>query len=572
MPASTREGSAAASVYSGMRIRPTLPLVLALAGLAISQAASPVSASAADYEVQVCTATTQDGITVADDLGTNANHTFMNSCGQTAANIVQSAGGNASIITGGNHWTLAAPPDTRLSNVVLDRSFSGPWDSSNDFRWEVRTQEGSLFDVLVANGGAVPAAERIIYPNLNSASITAHLFCRAVNRNCARSPTGLSVTVGGIVAQLQDLSPPSLLGEPTGSLLAGGALRGMQSVLFTAHDEGSGIARTALVVDDVDAVTVSDANGGKCQLPYTSLVPCQRAILFHPTLDTTTIPDGDHRVQVAVVDAAGQRTLSDPVTVTIHNAPTNTDAPRAVGQAQLNAPLSATSGAWDGAPTAFAFQWLRCPSNVTAATVAATCAPIVGATSPLQYALGSDDVGGRVVVEVTATNASGSESAFSAPTVPIGDGRGTPPGADTTAPALSSVSLSHARFRIAKAATAIAAAKRVPRGTALRFTSSEAGTLSVLIERVRPGQKVKQGAKRVCKVVRRRVKRGRCSVYTRVSTLTRAIQAGPGSLALSGRIAAKRMAPGSYRLTLTARDAAGNSSKPTSRTFRILAG
>ncbi|MGB7686700.1 MAG: hypothetical protein WBL45_13065 [Solirubrobacterales bacterium] len=79
----------------------------------------------------------------------------------------------------------------------------------------------------------------------------------------------------------------------------------------------------------------------------------------------------------------------------------------------------------------------------------------------------------------------------------------------------------------------------------LRFSSSEAGALSIRIERVRPRRKV--------------------------ATLTRAIKQGPGRVALSGRIGTKRMKPGGYRFQLTARDAAGNRSKATLRTFTILA-
>jgi hypothetical protein len=151
------------------------------------------------------------------------------------------------------------------------------------------------------------------------------------------------------------------------------------------------------------------------------------------------------------------------------------------------------------------------------------------------------------------------------------DEGGTPlPGSDATAPVLSGVSLSRPRFRVATAARAPAPEGR--RGTVLRFSSSEAGTLSILIERVRPGQKVRKDGKPVCEAALHPVKRGRCRLHTPIATLTRAIDAGPGSVALSGRIGARRLKPGSYRLTLTARDAAGNSSETTSRTFKILAG
>ena len=138
---------------------------------------------------------------------------------------------------------------------------------------------------------------------------------------------------------------------------------------------------------------------------------------------------------------------------------------------------------------------------------------------------------------------------------------------------LSAVSLTRARFRVARAPTAIAAAlKRIARGTVLRLTSSEAGRLTISIERARPGRKVRKSGKLVCTAVRRAVRRGRCTLYRRTATLTRTIRAGRASIALSGRIRTKPMVPGSYRLTIAVRDAAGNVSRATRRTFTVLRG
>jgi Tol biopolymer transport system component len=161
------------------------------------------------------------------------------------------------------------------------------------------------------------------------------------------------------------------------------------------------------------------------------------------------------------------------------------------------------------------------------------------------------------------------------PQPPTGGGGG--PGADRTPPVLRSVSLTRKRFGVAKARTAVsaAAAKRqpaIPRGTVLRFTSSEAGRLSILVERARPGQKVRRGRAVVCKAVRRKPRRGACTAYARTATLTRTLKAGRGSVALSGRIGARAMAPGTYRLTLTARDKAGNLSKAVRVSFTLLRG
>ncbi|HEX6667416.1 MAG TPA: hypothetical protein VF081_12560 [Solirubrobacterales bacterium] len=101
-------------------------------------------------------------------------------------------------------------------------------------------------------------------------------------------------------------------------------------------------------------------------------------------------------------------------------------------------------------------------------------------------------------------------------------------------PALSAVSLSR---------KSIAAGK----GKAeLRFASTEAGTLTVVISPAQP-----QSAKPL-------------------ATLTRAVGAGPSSLALAAKAKGKPLRPGAYRLTATLRSADGRASAPATLRFKIL--
>lgn len=157
-----------------------------------------------------------------------------------------------------------------------------------------------------------------------------------------------------------------------------------------------------------------------------------------------------------------------------------------------------------------------------------------------------------------------------------GDGpTGPPRGRDTIRPVLRSVSLSPTRFRAAKARSAITAARRrgpIPRGTRLRFTASEQGRLTLLIERAVPGRLIGTSRRRTCRPAPHRPRHGRCTAYRRTVAVTRAIRARRGQLTLTGRIGRRPMAPGAYRLTLSERDAAGNVSRPVRRTFTIVAG
>jgi subtilisin-like proprotein convertase family protein len=127
---------------------------------------------------------------------------------------------------------------------------------------------------------------------------------------------------------------------------------------------------------------------------------------------------------------------------------------------------------------------------------------------------------------------------------------------DTLAPVLTNAGLNPPRFRVGRA------------GTALRFSSTEAGTLSVTFERARPGRR--RTAHATCRLVKRRPKRGACTTYRRAGSLTQAIGVGDGAVALTGRLGNRRLAPGRYRLALVATDAAGNRSKPVRLKLTIV--
>jgi thermitase len=86
--------------------------------------------------------------------------------------------------------------------------------------------------------------------------------------------------------------------------------------------------------------------------------------------------------------------------------PSSTALPVITGTTQAGQTLSASTGTWSGAPTAYASQWSRCDS------AGASCATLAGATSG-SYGLTAADVGSTMRVTVTASNSAGSSSATS---------------------------------------------------------------------------------------------------------------------------------------------------------------
>ncbi len=85
--------------------------------------------------------------------------------------------------------------------------------------------------------------------------------------------------------------------------------------------------------------------------------------------------------------------------------PSNTAEPTISGTAAQGQTLTATQGSWDGSPTTYGYQWVRCGSD-GGAPDGSNCAVIGGATTTA-YILSAADVGSRLRVRVTASNAEG---------------------------------------------------------------------------------------------------------------------------------------------------------------------
>src|SRR5438309_936624 len=110
------------------------------------------------------------------------------------------------------------------------------------------------------------------------------------------------------------------------------------------------------------------------------------------------------RVQVIASNAAGPstpaRSTRPAVVAPAPPYPARSRPPTITGSAQVGQALSADAGEWSGAPTSFAYQWLRCDEG------GANCSPIELA-SESSYTLAAADVGATLRVQVIASNAAG---------------------------------------------------------------------------------------------------------------------------------------------------------------------
>jgi hypothetical protein len=435
-PAGAR-ASMALSHFLGPAVRAAAMLLVAVAAMALAAGHS----RAATINVWACHQ--PDGQTVAptdrwsSSISEAGIHT-QNSCGAGGAGYLEisvDAGVPHSLHSNG-FWKFTAPSNTTAVGFSYLRSASV--QNRSDFA-AFRSDLGLYDSPNIAEtcmGCSVPWAWTG-WPLANKPGQLLLLeACGGNNGGCDGSSWGW-YRIASAQVILEDTSAPTF-STLSGALASGASLRGNASLSFQLADAGVGVYKLHATVDgrSFDDRTL-DTNGGKCApvMPGTRnfnyAVPCPLTFSTSTRLDTSTLLDGQHALLVKAEDAAGNTTTVFNDTIETHNAPALVARPEIAGTAKIGTELSATTGSWSPTPTGYAYQWLRCPSTATVPADADACVTIAGATRAT-YTPVAADIYGRVMVRVTAGNASGSDSSVSAPSALIADtqGRTTPPPAD----------------------------------------------------------------------------------------------------------------------------------------------
>jgi hypothetical protein len=181
------------------------------------------------------------------------------------------------------------------------------------------------------NGGDAPRFIRVSsersWFNGNGASVN-------IVMTCAASPCNPGGTIAAhyLVATEVDLEPPKIL-KAEGSLLAGGVLRGHQTIAGEATDVGGGLSRIEVLVNGLAAApatagacaVASVANRSYTGVVATSPTPCPARLPGSWIVDTSAPPfhEGENTVQVCASDLATvgspNTTCTPPQTVTVNN-------------------------------------------------------------------------------------------------------------------------------------------------------------------------------------------------------------------------------------------------------------
>jgi hypothetical protein len=390
----------------------------------------------------------------------------------------------------------------------------------------------------------------------------------AGNRDIFRkSPVTLAGAETAVLADANDDWQPAV--SPDGRRLC--FLRGPQSDaadLFTANVDGTGVTPFSLtpLLGDLNCVWSPDGS----RILYT------RGAFGAGELDTKNINGGDERLLASMnVPAPHFDGNADWAT----NFSPRCDA-RAASVAKngfVSIPLSCVdpdAGAGASAPG---------PKPIDGEGLALVAAPAHGNVGSISngriiYTPAKDFTGTDTFTYSASDEASSGAdpNATSRPatvTVTVGaaggvdgDGGGQE-GQDRTLPTISAISLSHRRWRRGGALARVA---RAPIGTIVSFRLSEAGSARLSFQRESAGRR--NGGR--CAAPTRANRAGRrCTRFVAAGSLgALGVAAGPNGIVFQGRLDRRHRLPlGTYRVLMSARDAAGNEARRTGPTFTIVA-
>lgn len=264
---------------------------------------------------------------------------------------------------GGVGWQFSAPADTEITAYALHRSsVTNPVDGR---RSALIYHDAPVFDAGALEyaqelcGGfngcsgwgiaASPLApvNRYARAGLHLRRVIAYLQCMRLDGGTSCPPVGAPtprITVHAARVTLSDPHEPAFAVPPAGDLLVSQIpLEGMRTAFFAAEDRGGGLASVGIMVDGrLTGEQPVDPRSKDCRRPYTTPVPCPLSAQGTIRFDTTQIANGVHEIALVLTDAAGNRTLSPPATVSVHN-PGAANGARASRFARLQAWIESRS-------------------------------------------------------------------------------------------------------------------------------------------------------------------------------------------------------------------------------------
>jgi len=226
--------------------------------------------------------------------------------------------------------TFSAPPGTNIAGfrrhvevrIVQVPGGPPPW-WWNYFEAGTVVGEHQLTG-LRASSNPRPYDDDFEYPLTQRLSrVQFSLECADAQNAGPCQDNGSSFSLRRIAVQLNDTTPPTVLGSSGSLLAATGPQRGERHLELKLRDVGSGLYRVRV---DVDGERTSelpiDENQGGCKRPFVLPVPCKLAATVDIPVDTTRLSEGRHTILVRALDATGVNAATvGPISIVVDNAP-----------------------------------------------------------------------------------------------------------------------------------------------------------------------------------------------------------------------------------------------------------
>jgi hypothetical protein len=391
-------------------------LIAALAASALLAGGLASTASGATYGVESCWGAANPGIAGWTPSNTGAFTYYSNDCalngGMSVAfnsDVGHSDGDRAT-------YSFSAPASTSIKSLTALRTKQAGADRvSGNPRAFMEVDDVNVDDCTRAYGCTGPEEGSLGLDLTAARTIRISVVCSGP----AGCPAGnTSYRLREVRVMLNDEADPGITTQPSGSLVSGQNLDRNRTLVYAASDQGGGVYRQRLSVDNVVVRNdVVNANGGKCAVPFRDPVPCRTTpVSASVDLDTSTLADGQHTLRLEVRDATDvNHTETAPWTITVDNAPPVVGAVSVTGSARAGDALTCAASVAGQSPTV-SYAWMRSNADGSGQEV------VSGATDPT-YVQRDADVGRKVICRVAATDHGGTATKDSTVTSgPFADG------------------------------------------------------------------------------------------------------------------------------------------------------
>jgi hypothetical protein len=216
-------------------------------------------------------------------------------------------------------WRWSAPEGTGIVNV------RGSWWGAlhHGFQHRLGTADGSGRFIPFATaraGSAIPAAFAAGFRQPRR-SFESRLLCARASAGCDSRP-GSFAAVRALTITLQEESAPRA--TLSGTILAGGWLRGVQELSYAASDAGSGLRFSETGIDGARVARTEHRCaarriGGSWKA--TRMRPCEPQRSGTHAIATGALRDGRHSLRHCSEDFAGNTTCSEAREVLLDNTP-----------------------------------------------------------------------------------------------------------------------------------------------------------------------------------------------------------------------------------------------------------